>query len=191
MPPPAPGRFPPPPPPPPGRFPPPDEDEGPFPPPTPGKFPPPPPPPPGRYPHLPSEDDEPFTPSPQFPKGHDHWHFSSDEDRRRPSSYAYAKRNSRSDIDNDLHGNDSQMPPPGGRGSPPLSSNNTWLRGGYPTNENGVVELTTLYPGFYVGRTVHVHMIVHTDWEESENGQVSSFTLSLALFTDCIYITER
>ena len=92
---------------------------------------------------------------------------------------------------NDLHGNDSQMPPPGGRGSPPLSSNNTWLRGGYPTNENGVVELTTLYPGFYVGRTVHVHMIVHTDWEESENGQVSSFTLSLALFTDCIYITER
>ncbi|PAV20642.1 aromatic compound dioxygenase [Pyrrhoderma noxium] len=157
LPPPAPGRFPPPPPPPPGRFPPPDEDEGPFPPPPPGRFPPPPPPPPpGRYPHPPPEDDEPFLSSPQFPKGHDHWYFSSDEDRRRPSSYAYAKRNSRR------------------KRKPPLSSNNTWLRGGYPTNENGVVELTTLYPGFYVGRTVHIHMIVHTDWEESENGTIIS-----------------
>ena len=51
-----------------------------------------------------------------------------------------------------------------------MSTNHTWLRGGYPTDEEGLVELTTLYPGFYLGRTIHVHMIVHTDWEKSDNG---------------------
>ncbi|KAG9099627.1 hypothetical protein FRC06_005080 [Ceratobasidium sp. 370] len=53
-----------------------------------------------------------------------------------------------------------------------LSDKFTWLRGGSETNTNGVVELTTIYPGFYTGRTIHIHTMVHTDWTKSANGQV-------------------
>ena len=63
-----------------------------------------------------------------------------------------------------------------------MSSNNTSLRGGYPTGSGGVVELTTLYPGFYAGRTVHVHVIVHLGWEAGENGYVA-LALPLLLLT--------
>jgi len=79
-------------------------------------------------------------------------------------------------------------PPPGGpphreppgrggggpRGSPPLVRNETFLRGGWPTDENGIVELTTIYPGFYAGRAPHIHTMVHKDWKVSENGTLIS-----------------
>ncbi|HET6214714.1 MAG TPA: intradiol ring-cleavage dioxygenase, partial [Micromonosporaceae bacterium] len=37
----------------------------------------------------------------------------------------------------------------------------TYLRGAQVTNANGVVEFTTVYPGWYRGRTVHIHTKVH------------------------------
>jgi protocatechuate 3,4-dioxygenase beta subunit len=41
----------------------------------------------------------------------------------------------------------------------------TYLRGAQVTNRDGIVEFTTVYPGWYPGRTVHVHAKVHLDRE--------------------------
>ncbi len=46
------------------------------------------------------------------------------------------------------------------------AANNTvgkkFLRGYQVTDENGLVNFTTIYPGWYMGRTVHIHMKVRT-----------------------------
>ncbi|KAG8734737.1 hypothetical protein FRC11_003714, partial [Ceratobasidium sp. 423] len=60
-----------------------------------------------------------------------------------------------------------------------LSDKFTWLRGGSETNANGVVELTTIYPGFYTGRTIHIHTMIHTGWTKSANGTIVSHSGSL------------
>ncbi|MGI5454512.1 intradiol ring-cleavage dioxygenase [Streptomyces sp. CA-249302] len=39
----------------------------------------------------------------------------------------------------------------------------TFLRGGQMTDSNGQVNITSIWPGHYVSRAVHVHMRVHTD----------------------------
>jgi protocatechuate 3,4-dioxygenase beta subunit len=39
----------------------------------------------------------------------------------------------------------------------------TYLRGAQVTNRDGIVEFTTIYPGWYPGRTVHIHAKVHLD----------------------------
>lgn len=38
----------------------------------------------------------------------------------------------------------------------------TFLRGRQITDADGMVEFHTIYPGWYPGRTVHIHVIVHT-----------------------------
>jgi protocatechuate 3,4-dioxygenase beta subunit len=38
-----------------------------------------------------------------------------------------------------------------------------YLRGTQVTNRRGIVEFTTIYPGWYQGRTVHIHAKVHLD----------------------------
>ncbi|PGH48788.1 protocatechuate dioxygenase [Streptomyces sp. Ru87] len=43
------------------------------------------------------------------------------------------------------------------------ADNGTFCRGAGMTDENGQVELTTIWPGHYRGRAVHVHLRVHTD----------------------------
>ena len=42
-------------------------------------------------------------------------------------------------------------------------SGKTFLRGGQVTNSQGIAELLTIYPGWYQGRTVHIHTKVHLD----------------------------
>lgn len=37
----------------------------------------------------------------------------------------------------------------------------TFLRGRQPTDAAGMVEFRTIYPGWYPGRTVHIHLMVH------------------------------
>ena len=37
-----------------------------------------------------------------------------------------------------------------------------YLRGFQVTDDNGTVQFTTIYPGWYQGRTVHIHIKVHT-----------------------------
>ena len=39
----------------------------------------------------------------------------------------------------------------------------TYLRGAQVTNSEGVAEFTTIYPGWYQGRTTHIHVKVHLD----------------------------
>ncbi|KAL1695384.1 Intradiol ring-cleavage dioxygenase [Schizophyllum commune] len=51
----------------------------------------------------------------------------------------------------------------------------TFLRGGYFTNDEGIVELTTIYPGYYQGRTAHIHTMhgpprLVADRERSSSG---------------------
>ena len=37
----------------------------------------------------------------------------------------------------------------------------TYLRGVQLTNENGVAQFRTIYPGWYAGRAIHIHMKAH------------------------------
>lgn len=39
----------------------------------------------------------------------------------------------------------------------------TFLRGAQVTNRQGIAEFLTIYPGWYQGRTVHIHAKVHLD----------------------------
>ena len=47
----------------------------------------------------------------------------------------------------------------------------TWLRGGWYSDANGMVEIATIFPGYYAGRAPHIHVMVHKDWTQS-NGFV-------------------
>jgi protocatechuate 3,4-dioxygenase beta subunit len=52
---------------------------------------------------------------------------------------------------------------PGGTlGSGPTDEEK-YLRGAQVTDSDGIVEFTTIYPGWYTGRTVHIHAKVHVD----------------------------
>jgi protocatechuate 3,4-dioxygenase beta subunit len=52
----------------------------------------------------------------------------------------------------------SQGGPGGGR-----TDQKTYLRGAQVTNADGIVQFATVYPGWYRGRTVHIHFKVHLD----------------------------
>ncbi|KAL0067084.1 hypothetical protein AAF712_005871 [Marasmius tenuissimus] len=78
----------------------------------------------------------------------------------------------------------SMSAPPGGGGGGPMGTtalerNETFLRGGFATGSGGVVELATIYPGFYSGRTAHIHTMVHMNYSTSENGTLISHSGSL------------
>ena len=45
-------------------------------------------------------------------------------------------------------------------GSIPRTDDDTYLRGGQFTDKNGIVRFTTIYPGFYAGRALHIHVAV-------------------------------
>ncbi len=55
----------------------------------------------------------------------------------------------------------------GGGGGPGdgggAQTDSRYLRGAQVTNAEGIVEFTTIYPGWYPGRTVHIHAKVHLD----------------------------
>jgi protocatechuate 3,4-dioxygenase beta subunit len=51
---------------------------------------------------------------------------------------------------------------PGGGGGGARTSTR-YLRGAQVTNKAGIVEFVTIYPGWYQGRTVHIHAMVHID----------------------------
>jgi protocatechuate 3,4-dioxygenase beta subunit len=54
---------------------------------------------------------------------------------------------------------------PGGGGSATTAENltTTFLRGIQLTGDDGVAEFTTIYPGWYTGRAIHIHMKVVVD----------------------------
>ena len=53
--------------------------------------------------------------------------------------------------------------PGGGASDTPAVDSGTFLHGIQLTGDDGVAEFTTIYPGWYTGRTVHIHMKVHID----------------------------
>ncbi|KAH8915285.1 aromatic compound dioxygenase [Atractiella rhizophila] len=66
-------------------------------------------------------------------------------------------------------------PPPGGPGgSQAMTDQETFLRGAWVTGGGGVVEMTSVYPGYYTGRTAHIHLMVHTNYTVNSNGTISS-----------------
>ena len=48
----------------------------------------------------------------------------------------------------------------------------TYLRGTQVTNSDGVVDFQTIYPGWYRGRAVHIHMKVHVGGADVHTGQL-------------------
>ncbi|MBZ0307329.1 MAG: intradiol ring-cleavage dioxygenase [Anaerolineae bacterium] len=50
-----------------------------------------------------------------------------------------------------------------------VNDSENWLRGYQLTDENGVAGFTTIYPGWYPGRAVHIHFKIRTD-PDSESG---------------------
>jgi protocatechuate 3,4-dioxygenase beta subunit len=45
----------------------------------------------------------------------------------------------------------------------PPTEDATWLRGAQAADAAGIVRFTTIFPGWYVGRTTHIHAKVHLD----------------------------
>jgi protocatechuate 3,4-dioxygenase beta subunit len=60
----------------------------------------------------------------------------------------------------DALGRYSGFPPPDS--SAAYVADRTFLRGRQGTDDKGMVEFRTIYPGWYPGRTVHIHLMVHT-----------------------------
>ncbi len=52
------------------------------------------------------------------------------------------------------------------------ASSRTFLRGMQRTNLNGLALLRTIYPGWYQGRTVHIHVKVHVGGNVVHTGQL-------------------
>lgn len=50
----------------------------------------------------------------------------------------------------------------------------TFLRGMWPTDSEGMMEMRTIFPGFYIERAIHIHAEVHTNWTLAENGTIIS-----------------
>lgn len=47
-----------------------------------------------------------------------------------------------------------------------------FLRGGQKTNANGIAQIRTIYPGWYQGRAVHIHVKVHVRGSVMHTGQL-------------------
>ena len=62
------------------------------------------------------------------------------------------------------------MPPARTRAST-TRTNNTFLRGQQRSDKDGKVEFKTIYPGWYMGRTPHIHCKVHVNGSTVHTGQ--------------------
>jgi len=69
--------------------------------------------------------------------------------------------------------------PPGfdgrGMGPPPrprTTDASRFLRGVQVTGADGIAEFATVYPGWYAGRAIHIHLKVHTGGHVSHTGQL-------------------
>ncbi|MET7688200.1 intradiol ring-cleavage dioxygenase [Streptomyces sp. NPDC005483] len=64
----------------------------------------------------------------------------------------------------------------------------TFLRGGVLTDSRGVAAITTVYPGWYIGRCVHIHVKVHVNVTLTADG---SFTGGTELHTGQLFFDEK
>jgi protocatechuate 3,4-dioxygenase beta subunit len=63
----------------------------------------------------------------------------------------------------------------------------TFLRGMWPTNSDGLLEMKTIFPGFYTARSIHIHTVVYSDWVLHSNGTVATGT---KISTGQLYFAE-
>jgi protocatechuate 3,4-dioxygenase beta subunit len=62
-----------------------------------------------------------------------------------------------------------------------------WLRGYQVTDENGLAQFTTIYPGWYPGRAVHIHFKIRTDPEAESGYEFTSQVFFPEDVTDTVY----
>ena len=65
-----------------------------------------------------------------------------------------------------------------------------FLRGVQRTDATGAATFTTIYPGWYQGRTVHVHFKIRTDPDASAGTELTSQLFFDDAFTDGVYLAE-
>ncbi|MEE1800554.1 intradiol ring-cleavage dioxygenase [Streptomyces sp. JV176] len=65
--------------------------------------------------------------------------------------------------------------------------NGTFLRGGVLTGSDGIARITTIYPGWYRGRCIHIHAKVHTNVTLTSDG---SFSGGQELHTGQLFVDE-
>ncbi|MBW4574252.1 MAG: intradiol ring-cleavage dioxygenase [Aphanothece sp. CMT-3BRIN-NPC111] len=63
-----------------------------------------------------------------------------------------------------------------------------FLRGYQVTDANGTVRFTTIYPGWYPGRTVHIHFKVRTNATSGQNYEFTSQLYFDDSITDRVYV---
>ena len=59
-----------------------------------------------------------------------------------------------------------------GRGGRGATDETRFLRGVQLTSKQGIAEFQTVYPGWYAGRTIHIHVKAHTGGHVSHTGQL-------------------
>ncbi|MEU5095946.1 intradiol ring-cleavage dioxygenase [Streptomyces sp. NPDC020996] len=67
-------------------------------------------------------------------------------------------------------------PPGGGGGHQEPTDDERYLRGTWRTDRHGRVTFRTVFPGWYQGRCVHIHVKVHVDGEWSDAGYEGGHT---------------
>ena len=72
-------------------------------------------------------------------------------------------------------------PPPGGGHQEP-TDDTRYLRGTWRTDRHGQVTFRTVFPGWYRGRTVHIHTKVHVDGEWTDAGYEGGHTCHTGQF---------
>jgi protocatechuate 3,4-dioxygenase beta subunit len=65
-----------------------------------------------------------------------------------------------------------------------------WLRGYQVTDETGLAEFVTIYPGWYQGRTVHIHFKIRTDPESDSGYEFTSQLFFDDELTDMVFMDE-
>jgi protocatechuate 3,4-dioxygenase beta subunit len=70
------------------------------------------------------------------------------------------------------------------------TSGEKWLRGYQVTDDMGVAEFTTIYPGWYSGRTVHIHFKIRTDPDSDTGYEFTSQLFFDEELTDEVHAQE-
>jgi len=70
------------------------------------------------------------------------------------------------------------------------TSGHDFLRAVQRTDATGAARFTTIYPGWYRGRTVHIRFKVRTDPDEAAGTQLTSQLFFDDTFTDGVYAAE-
>lgn len=64
----------------------------------------------------------------------------------------------------------------------------TFLRGAWPSDRNGVAQFTSIFPGYYTGRATHVHVRVHTEWTPLPHN--NSFEIGKTAYTGQLFFDD-